>query len=210
MAAVFAEDLHGPRGALALAAGVRRDCTSLQANMVCALVTCRALFCLTTAVPTICPVGRCIASAEPRYITAAAGLPNVAWHDGWHLMQHVEQAFLAHRRQVHNSLRKQRRLLEKEAVSFARQADRLDGEAGFMKLRRHGAICLVAQAAVGTCAGGHVFLHDETEKCHAGRLPRAALAAAAETVAARLALLPALRELHVERLKLEIAQNEQA
>jgi len=29
-------------------------------------------------------------------------------------------------------------------------------------------------------------------------------------VAARLALLPLLRELHVERLKLEIAQNEQA
>ena len=46
--------------------------------------------------------------------------------------------------------------------------------------------------------------------CCARRLPRAALAAAAETVAARLALLPLLRELHVERLKLEIAQNEQA
>ena len=46
--------------------------------------------------------------------------------------------------------------------------------------------------------------------CGVDRLPRAALAAAAETVAARLALLPLLRELHVERLKLEIAQNEQA
>ncbi len=49
-----------------------------------------------------------------------------------------------------------------------------------------------------------------THACCARRLPRAALAAAAETVAARLALLPLLRELHVERLKLEIAQNEQA
>ena len=38
--------------------------------------------------------------------------------------------------QVHSSLRKQRRLLEKEAVSFARQADRLDGEPGFKQLRR--------------------------------------------------------------------------
>ena len=41
------------------------------------------------------------------------------------------------------------------------------------------------------------------------RLPQDALAAAAEAVAARLAVLPALRELHVERLKLEIVQNEQ-
>ncbi len=38
--------------------------------------------------------------------------------------------------QVHNSLRKQRRQLEKEAASFARQAERLEEEAGFNRLRR--------------------------------------------------------------------------
>ncbi len=34
MAAVFADDMHGPRGALALAAGVRQFCPPLRANMV--------------------------------------------------------------------------------------------------------------------------------------------------------------------------------
>ena len=48
----------------------------------------------------------------------------------------VARPYAVYVRQVHSSLRKQRRLLEKEAVSFARQADRLDGEPGFLKLRR--------------------------------------------------------------------------
>lgn len=36
MSAVFADDMHGPRGALALALGVRRVADLLRANMVCA------------------------------------------------------------------------------------------------------------------------------------------------------------------------------
>ena len=47
---------------------------------------------------------------------------------------HCSEAICA--AQVHNALRKQRRQLEKEAASFTRQAERLDGEAGFDRLRR--------------------------------------------------------------------------
>ena len=57
-----------------------------------------------------------------------------------------------HGLQVHSSLRKQRRLLEKEAVGFARQADRLDGEPGLKQLRRcTGLICRSTSATSPCC-----------------------------------------------------------
>ena len=249
MAAVFADDMHGPRGASALASGVRHFLDPLRANMVraqeplCARPRCVLIH--TSVVDSTGPPaqyqplrGQSFLQLLPQCLskltTPAQSVVRAPGITSWPVSAMSPDAVLdvnSHLgdvRQVLISLRKQRRLLEKEAVSFARQADRLDGEAGFAKLRRCCRLLLAAllptveSAAAGNLQGSTapecallccttwlICSRDETamragtrylrlamvKHVHAvlSRLSMAALAAAVETVAARLAVLPALR-----------------
>ena len=60
MAAVFCSNVHGPCGALALAAGVRQYSPALKANMVCVLVCPRLRF----ICEVICHTGSCLGPAS--------------------------------------------------------------------------------------------------------------------------------------------------